>query len=81
MSDAEVEKEYEYTVIAYSLEDEVSTTGATITFRSQGVHKTIGYFDGTEFVPCIPYYYNGEDWVEVYPHYYDGTKWVLCSMT
>ena len=81
MTDAEVEKSYEYTVVAYSVQDEVSTTGATVTFKSQGVHKTIGYFNGEEFVPCIPYYYNGEDWVEVYPHYYDGTEWVLCSMT
>lgn len=81
MTDAEVEKEYEYTVVAYSLQDDVSTTGATITFRSQGVHKTIGYFDGTKFVPCIPYYYNGEGWVEVYPYYFDGTDWQLCSIT
>lgn len=60
----------------------VAATGATTytaTYTAIPNHRTVGYYDGSEWVECIPYYYDGSEWVEVEPYYYDGNSWVLCS--
>lgn len=60
----------------------VAVTGAatyTATYTAIPNHRTVGYYDGSEWVECIPYYYDGSGWVEVELYYYDGNSWVLCS--
>lgn len=53
----------------------------TVTANFQAVldNKSIGYYDGTEFIPCIVNYYDGTDFVECEPFYYDGSDWVECN--
>lgn len=41
--------------------------------------NVVGYYNGTEFVPCTVNYYDGTDFVECEPYYYDGTDWVPIS--
>lgn len=42
-------------------------------------HKTIKYYDGSQWIECIPYAYDNGAFVEVEPYYYDGSQWILCS--
>ena len=42
-------------------------------------HKTVKYYNGSQWIECIPYVYTNGSFVEVEPHYYDGSQWILCS--
>ena len=44
-------------------------------------NNVVGYYNGTEFVPCTVNYYDGTDFVECEIYYYDGTDWVPISST
>lgn len=49
-----------------------STNMLTFTYDGK---KTVGYYNGTEWQPCVVNYYNGSKWVECIPYYYDGMNW------
>lgn len=55
-----------------------TSSGATFTYEP---YKTILYYDGSNWVECIPYYYDGTTWQECEPYYYDGSNWQICSYT
>jgi len=78
ITDADTERAFTYKVVAVST---LTRDGASMSYTTLSVHKTLGYHDGTRFVVCIPYAWNGSAWVEVEPYYWDGTRWVLCSQT
>lgn len=52
----------------------------TATF-AEGPHKTVKYYDGSEFVECIASVYDNGEFVETEPYYYNGSAWVPCSHT
>lgn len=76
LTDADLEVEHTYRLVAVS---SITSTGVTAKFTPAQVHKTLGYWNGTTWVECIPYYYTGSAWQEVWPYYWNGTQWVLCS--
>jgi len=78
ITDADTERAFTYKVVAVST---LTRDGASTSYTTLSVHKTLGYHDGTRFVVCIPYVWDGSSWVEVEPYYWDGTRWVLCSQT
>ena len=83
LSDADIEKTHEYTLMAryqnVSTDTTILSPGVSVNFTTAPVHKTIGYYVNGEFVECIPYYYDGNEFHEVEPHYYTGTRFELCS--
>ena len=44
-------------------------------------NSVVGYYNGTEFIPCTVNYYDGAQFVECETYYYDGTDWVPISTT
>lgn len=44
-------------------------------------NNVVGYYNGTEFIPCTVNYYDGTEFVECEPYYYDGTDWIPISTT
>lgn len=56
------------------LDGEAKTVSFTL-----DLHKTVKYYDGSQWIECIPYVYTNGSFVEVEPYYYDGSQWVLCS--
>ena len=55
----------------------LNVTGTIILTIQQS--STIKYFDGTNWVECIPYYWDGTSWIECGAQYYDGSAWVDCD--
>lgn len=76
LTDADLEVAHTYELVAVS---SISSTGLSTSFTPGPVHKTLGYWNGTQWVECIPYYRTESTWQEVWPYYWDGTQWVLCS--
>jgi hypothetical protein len=83
LTDADLELAHSFMLVASGTADgdTVSADGTTKSFTPASVHKTVSYYDGTQWVECVPYYYDGSAWQEVYPYYYDGSGWQLCSRT
>lgn len=42
-------------------------------------HKTVKYWDGSQWVECYANVWDGSQWVEVEPRYWDGSQWVECT--
>ena len=76
LTDTDLEQEYTYTIEAYNT---ISVVFATGSYTALSVHKTLGYYTGGRFVPCIVYVWLGTEWQEVWPYYWTGSRWVLCS--
>ncbi len=40
-----------------------------------GWASNIRYYDGTNWIQCVPYYYDGTNWIQCMSHYWDGSIW------
>jgi len=78
LTDEDLEKTYAYTIEAYCSLSKVFVEGS---FMAAAVHKTLGYYAGSEWKPCIAYVWTGSQWQEVWPYYWTGSAWQLCSQT
>lgn len=83
LTDSQLEIAHTFALVAVSTArgDTISSTGATASHTPKSVHKTVKYYNGSEWVECIMYYWTGSAWQEVEPYYWNGTTWVLCSHT
>lgn len=82
LRDSDLGVSYTYRLIALSTAATQTTSlGTTASFTAQPVHRTVKYYDGTEWIECIPYYYDGNNWIEVIPYRYSGSAWEECSHT
>lgn len=51
----------------------------TLTINYEYNHKTVKYYNGSNWVECVPHYYNGSKWAQCDPYYYDGSGWKECN--
>lgn len=65
-----------YTYELWATYKNVSYFGKRVTFTTLPIHQTVKYYDGSNWIECIPYYYDGSSWIEVYISYYDGSNWI-----
>ena len=49
-----------------------------VTFKLRS-DNTIDYYDGEQWVECLPHYYDGIEWIQCDPYYHDGNDWIPCS--
>ena len=57
----------------------LTADGPTATITVKPLNKTVKYYNGSQYVECIPYYYINNEFIEVEPYYYNGSEWVECS--
>lgn len=78
LEESDINVEYTYKVVAIT---SLTAYGGSVVYTAYPIPKTIGYFNGSDFIECIPYYYTGNEWKEVRIYYYTGTVWQLCSLS
>ena len=76
-----------YRFIGWESVPQVAFTGNTFVMPNSDITVTpifidrAGYYNGSNFIPCVPMYYDGTNWIECEWKYYDGTNWIDADST
>ena len=58
---------------------QTSASSNTVSYTYDSGSNTIKYYNGNEWITCIPYYFSNGKWVECIPFIYSNGKWIECS--